>query len=294
MKQKINIFIQISLIFLAYGQYIFTAESIELEKIAKEREETQEEKMSIANIILYNVTELSSPFYRLTQEIESYILRLYTSDDPFNFKKKEVVNLIDGSNIESVYKEGSLRFISDIRPDTLDKTDQESFKLATELAENMVIWVSELLWKFTEYIKFLNTTSEVEKSNKKLSVNHFNATVQAILSMKEVIDNLYVWLQDEFGTGVKLIDNLTESIAKQNQMLSTLKISLYYIYKAEQEAGNKITILYDALDPLGIGVSTSWRSKPQDDLLAVIPSRFEETWVERLKRIATTGGSLNF
>ena len=80
-----------------------------------------------------------------------------------------------------------------------------------------------------------------------------------------VTNDLYAWLPSIFKNGVKLIEDLTENIDMQAQTFSRLKLDLHTIYEVKKGAGGKITILYDAFNPLGHPARKY--SGLQDDLL---------------------------
>jgi len=124
---------------------------------------------------------------------------------------------------------------------------------------------------------------KIKKNNKKLSVDDFKATAQAIRKVKAVLSAW--WSKDKSKKGV---------VVKQSQILSKLKANLYDIYEAEQGAEKKVTVLYDytwTIPMLDYQFSIRLRSKPQKDLFSAIPSRSEVKkgkkiwWKEKLKKI---------
>ena len=120
---------------------------------------------------------------------------------------------------------------------------------------------------------------EIKKDNKKLSVDDFNQMARTIRLMKTVFDIRFPSERKK---------DVPKSIVMQAKIISSLKKGLYDIYEAKQEAGNKITILYDyTWSILGYPFSIRLRSKPQDDLLVAIPPRLEKEagWGERLTKI---------
>jgi len=279
MNQNANVFIMIGCIALSCGQYIFTEKlKEEITEKAKLREEMKKASLFAADI--FDVLTASISFY-LTN-IEDYIGELSTSDNPFNFDK----NKIEDPIIHKIKR--AIDFL--YQKETLDVfySKPEFLPNAGKVSQNITSQVERFLAKFDTYINKLNVVSKRKNYEKRLSMKDFATTAQTIRVMKGVIDNLYVWLQSKFrNDDVQLIDDLTESIAVQNQTLSTLKTNLYNIYKVKQEADNKITILRDITwSILGYPLFLRrLRSQPQDDLLVGIPLFFEkETLDEKVRR----------
>ncbi len=212
--------------------------------------ETIQLQTELANALFANLVRLSRPIIEQINNMKTYIGTLIVRND-FNINKNKIedtINQID-PRLASASQQNLL-----LDPDFFNKADQEAKDNARQAANNITTKVRELLDEFVGYIGHLNTLSEKKEGDNKLTVADFEATAQAIQTMKWVINNLFVQLQDNFvGNDVQLIYPIKVFIKGVNNTLSNLKKTLYGIYEVEQafneETGEsipgQITIKYD-------------------------------------------------
>ena len=204
--------------------------------------EIRQLRPQFADAILGNLIKLGPPIIDQVNRIESYIEQL-DRDNDFNFDQNKIKDII----INQIYPRLNIAFQKGLllNPISYGRTPLHSQKNANNAAQSITDAVGNLLDKFIKYIENLNILSQIKKTDNELSVNDFNATAQAILAMKLIIDNLYPQLKNKFiGPGVKLIDVLNKNIDLHEQALSNLKKDLYEAYDVEEVYD------YATLDPI--------------------------------------------
>jgi len=220
-----------------------------------------------ADAVLTNLTRLAHPIIDQVNRVKGYIEQLRKSGNSFNFDSNQINDPMIRKivpRLDSAYQKGlllNIRFL--IMAQGLVQRD------ARKSADNITGHIAKLIGELVAYVDKLNVLSRDNKANYRLSVENFNTTVQAILVMKNVTDDLYVKLQSIFRNGITLIEDLTEKIDLLAQELSRLKADLYNVYEVEKEAGDKITILYDTFSAV-LDYTERKRSGFQDDLLTAI------------------------
>jgi len=236
-------------------------------------QETIKLPKQLADAVLANLMRLARPIIDQVNEVKDYIEQRRKSSNPFDFDSDQIEDPIIREikpRLDSAYQAGLL-----LNPHFINIARGLAWRFAMKKADNITSHIAQLLDEFAGYIDELNGRSREDKNNNRLLAKNFDATVQAILVMKNVTDNLYAWLPSKFRYRVILIEDLTEKMNSLGQLLSGLKIGLYNIYGVEKGTGDKITILYDTFpDPLG-GTKRK-RSGLQDDLLTAIPPGIDE------------------
>jgi len=195
----------------------------------------------LADAVFGNLVKLADPIIEELGTMKDHIEELSKSSNPFKFDENLIMTSIKDKiipRLDAIFQQGLLTklFFKDLVAENV-------WEDVSGKAQTIVESVNKFFEKLYKYTDHLISLASSAKERSELKKSKFNITVEAILIMQNVLQDLYPKLKDVFDkSGLLLLEEIT--FPEESEIISPLKKDLYIAYEAKESSKkDKICVL---------------------------------------------------